>query len=123
VGQMAAIKALTILTFRTASRVGEVLELTATNVKMQGPDLMVSFQVSKTNQEGERRADHRIMVTEPEQALLDHILPIKTGPLWDSAHKRQLRRALRNFKPELSQNCRRIVAELSQNCRRIVAEL
>jgi hypothetical protein len=106
VGQQPAIKALAILTFRTASRVGEVLELTAANVNMKGPDLMVSFQVSKTNQEGDRRADHRIMVTDPEPALLAYVLPIAKGLLWTSAHKRQLRYALRNFKPEPGEHAR-----------------
>lgn len=102
VGLSADLKALALLAFRTASRIGEVLELERCNVTSlpETKELMVSFVTSKTNREGDRRPDHRIMVADPEPEILAHLRKVKSGTLWTKRHKAELRAALYRFKPD-----------------------
>lgn len=98
----ADLRALVLLAFRTASRVGEILELEKCNVTSlpETKELMVSFVTSKTNREGDRRPDHRIMVADPEPEILAHLHRAKSGRLWTARHKAELRTALYRFKPD-----------------------
>lgn len=61
---------------------------------------------SKTNQEGERRPDHRIVVSSPEPQILAYLQQVKRGKLWLSRHKSELRAALYKFKPESMEHAR-----------------
>ena len=55
------IRALAILAFRSASRISDLLHLRPKDVTTTKDGLLVSFSITKTNQEAERRADHRIL--------------------------------------------------------------
>lgn len=95
------LQALALLAFRSASRVGEVLELTRENctTPTKSTDLLVSFQVSKTNREGTKRSDHRLMIQQPEPTITRYIESVTAGPLWLPEDKTALKSALRNLRP------------------------
>lgn len=95
------LQVLALLAFRTASRVGDLTLLRKCDIIFQGNSLLVSFRVTKTNHDAERRPDHKIVINDPEPILqlqLRRLTP-NQDQLWSSEDINELRKALRQFKP------------------------
>jgi len=95
------IKAMALLAFRTASRVGDLQGLRRRDLTITKDGLLVSFQITKANQEGEIRADHRILIPDPPAEVLS-FLKTRSAPeanLFASADFKRLETALRQYKP------------------------
>ena len=92
-------RALAVLAFRTASRVGDLLPLTADDIKVQlDGSLLIVFRETKTNQEQDPRPDHQVIVPEPEleirQFLRTRRSLSRNHKLWGSLNADRLSRKL-----------------------------
>jgi len=95
------IRAMALLAFRTASRISDVLRLRPKDVRHSTDGLPVSFSITKTNQEAERRADHRILVPDPPRDILRWCLSNSRSPtLWTATHQQQLTHRLSQMTPD-----------------------
>jgi integrase len=96
-----AIRALALLAFRTASRISDLLHLRPKDMQRSPDGLLVSFSITKTNQEAERRADHRILVPDPPQDTVRWCLTnARSTTLWTASHRQHLTRMLRQMQPD-----------------------
>ena len=97
----AKIQVMALLAFRTASRVGDLRALRRRDLTITKDGLLVSFQVTKTNQEGEIRADHRILIPDPPAEVLSFLKARSTpeAHLFVKADVKRLETALRQYKP------------------------
>lgn len=94
------IRAMALLAFRTASRVSDLLHLRRRDLVSTREGLMVTFTVTKTNQEAERRADHRILVPDPPPDIMLHAQHLQPSQLlFTPAHRVQLRLMLYKVNP------------------------
>ena len=95
------IRILALLAFRTAARIGDMKNLRECDVQTREGQLLVSFPVTKTNQDGQRRADHKTLITDPEPMLMTffNARPKTLRPIWSATDIVTLRRLLRRFKP------------------------
>lgn len=95
------IKCLVLLAFRTASRVSDLASLMPRDFLFDRRErtLLVQFRVTKANQSGERRPDHKILLVDPEPEILAYILkrlpPSK--PIFEPRDFATLRFALRRL--------------------------
>jgi len=94
------IRAMALLAFRTASRVSDLLHIRRRDLAPMPDGLMVTFTVTKTNQEAERRADHRILVPDPPPDIFRHAQHLQPSQLlFTPAHRAQLRQMLYKVNP------------------------
>ncbi|MDQ7006303.1 MAG: hypothetical protein Q9Q40_03650 [Acidobacteriota bacterium] len=69
-GQDTSVRLLAIITYRTASRVGDFLFLGPTNFRIVNATvLFISFSITKTNQENESRVDHQVEVQDAAEII------------------------------------------------------
>ena len=95
------IRALAILAFRSASRISDLLHLRPRDVTNTKDGLLVTFSITKTNQEAERRADHRILVPDPPSDILRWCLAnARSKTLWTETHRQQLTLTLQRMPPD-----------------------
>jgi integrase len=97
------VRALALLAFRTASRISDLLHLRPKDVTRNTDGLLVSFSITKTNQEAERRPDHRILVPDPPRDTVRWCLTsVRSPTLWTENHRQQLTQLLRHMRPDAS---------------------
>lgn len=96
------LNAMILIAFRTASRVQDLMCLRRRDLQETPDGLMVSFCMTKTNQEGESRADHRIMMPNPPPQILAHAKRFQPEQLlFSEEQKRLLRLRLRALRPSV----------------------
>lgn len=92
---------LILLTFRTASRLGEVALLERRDVRLLSQALLVvSFRVSKTNPEGQPRPDHQVAIAQPGP-LTQLACSADSTRIFSEAHVTTARQALRRTRPDV----------------------
>lgn len=93
------LQGLVLIAFRTASRVGEVGTLRWCDLLLDNGTLLIQFRTSKTNQDGERRPDHKILLSDAEPEII-RLLLHKGKPqdrIWSPSALRSLRQLLARF--------------------------
>ena len=93
------LRALMLLAWRTASRVEDVVALTKDSFRPVGTsDLLVVFNETKTNQEGDTRPDHEVVINDAAELL--QWIPVltqklrPTDKLFTDSHSNELYRHL-----------------------------
>lgn len=99
-GSLLPIRAMALLAFRTASRVGDLMPLRPQDLTLTPEGLLVQFVWTKPNPEAEKRADHRILVRDPPQDLLRWWRSCRTKKLmFERILLDRLKRSLREMTP------------------------
>lgn len=95
------IRCLLILAFRTASRVSDLANLTPSDFIFNRRErtLLIQFRITKCNQSGQRRPDHKILLSDPEHEILSFLLQRhpKNKPLFQPRDFASLRQSLRRL--------------------------
>jgi hypothetical protein len=94
------LRAMILIAFRTASRIQDLMYLRRRDLKPTPEGLMISFCLTKTNQEGESRADHRIIIPNPPPDIMLYAQRIPSHQfLFTPLHKQHLSTQLRAHRP------------------------
>ena len=100
------VKFMAILAYRTASRVGDVVFLGPRNFRVINKDtLFISFDMTKTNMEGEHRVDHQVELAGAAdlvrwykllkpQTVVHPALSVRMQVFFTEAHRRKLQERL-----------------------------
>ena len=95
------LRAMALLAFRTASRVGDLMELRHNDLSMTPQGLLVQFTWTKTSKESAKRPDHRILVPTPPSDVIEWWQACKRRPfLWTPLHRSAMKRILKAAPPE-----------------------